>query len=111
LSVLAGSRRNCAAHFEGIAGRDSSLLQSAFEPADTLRGGTVGEAFGTYCSALHSLQMIVADGCGGLQTSCDIGVVNDVALFGAMSPHTGEAIGLQLKVNGEGISLRRILPG
>ncbi len=37
-----------------------------FEPTDALRGGAMGETLRAHRSALHSLQMVVANGCGCL---------------------------------------------
>ena len=69
----------------------------------------MSEALRAYRSAFHSLEMVVADGRCRLQTCGNICVMNDVALFGAMRPYTGEAIRLEFKVNGERVSLRRVL--
>ena len=69
------------------------------------------EALRAHRSALHTLHMIVADSGGGLQTSGDIGVMNDVALFGAMRPHAREAIRLEFEIDGKRVSLRWILTG
>src|SRR5260370_39293142 len=67
------------------------------------------EALGAYRSTLHSLQMIVADSSGRLQTGGNIGVVDDIALFSAVRPYTCEAVRLQLEIDGERVSLRRVL--
>ncbi len=37
--------------------------------------------------------------------------MNDIALFGAVRPHTGETVRLQFKINGERVSLGWILAG
>ena len=59
----------------------------------------MGEALRTYCSTLHSLQMIIADGRRCLQTGRDIGVVNFFALLGAVRPYAGEAVCLQFEID------------
>jgi hypothetical protein len=56
----------------------------------------MSEAFGTYRTSLHSLQVIVADSSGSLHAGGDIGVVNDLSLCSAMRPHACKAIRLQL---------------
>ena len=71
----------------------------------------MGEALRTYCSALHSLQVIVAYGCRCLQARGDIGVVNDLTLLGAVRPYACEAVCLQFEIDGERVPLRRILTG
>ncbi len=52
----------------------------------------MGEAFGAYRSALHALQMVVTNGCGSLKTGGDIGIMNDIALLGAVRPDASEAV-------------------
>ena len=59
----------------------------------------MGETFRTYRAALHALEMIVAYGCGCLQAGGDIGVVNDLALLGAVRPYACEAVRLQFEID------------
>lgn len=59
----------------------------------------MGEALRTYCSALHALQVIIAHCRRSLQAGCDIGVVNNFALLGAVRPYAGEAVCLQFEIN------------
>ena len=71
----------------------------------------MGEALRTYCSTLHSLQMVVAHCSRCLQASLDIGVVNDLTLLGTVRPDAGETVRLQFEIDGERISLGWILAG
>ena len=64
------------------------------EPTYALGRRAVSEAFGADRSAFHALQMVVANSRGCLKTGGDIGIVNDVALLGAVRPDTREAVGL-----------------
>ena len=98
LVVVAGGR-DCASNLEGITRCHSSLLQAAFEPADTLRGGAMGEALRTHCSTLHSLQVVVADGCRCLQTGRDVGIVNDLTLLRAVRPDARETVRLKFEID------------
>ena len=67
------------------------------------------EALGAYSSPFEALNVIVANRGRCLQTSRDVGVVNDVALRRAVRPHTSETIRLEFKIDGETISLRWVL--
>ena len=71
----------------------------------------MGEALRTHRAALHLLDVIVANSGRCLQPSSDIGIVNNLALLATMRPHTGKAVGLQLKIDGELILLPGILTG
>ena len=71
----------------------------------------MGEALRTYCSTLHSLQVIIAHSRCCLQTGCDIGVVNFLSLLGAVRPDACEAVRLQFEIDGERVPFRRILAG
>ena len=71
----------------------------------------MSEALWAYRSAFHALNMVVANGGRCLHASGDIGVVNDVALRRAVRPYTSEAIRLKFKIDGETISLGRVLSG
>ena len=71
----------------------------------------MGEALGTDRATLHSLDVIVTNGSGGLHARGDISIVNDLPLRCTVSPDTGETVGLQLQIDRERISLRRILTG
>jgi len=55
--------------------------------------------------------MIVANCGGGLKTSGNVGIVDDVALLRAVRPHAGKAVCLEFEIDRERISLRRILAG
>jgi hypothetical protein len=43
--------------------------------------------------------MIVAHGCGCLQTGRDVGVVNFLSLLGAVRPYACEAVRLQFEID------------
>ena len=57
------------------------------------------------------MNVIVANCGGGLKTSVDVGVVDFIALFGAVGPDAGETVCLEFEIDGKRICLRRILPG
>lgn len=69
------------------------------------------EALRAHRPTLHSLDMVVTDSGRCLQTSGDIGIVDDLALLGAVRPDTGKAVCLQLEINRERVSLGGILTG
>ena len=79
---------------EGIAGFDGSAVEAALEPHLALLGGAVGKALGAHFPARHSLDTVVADGSGGVQGSRNIVFVDELALFGRVSPDAGLAVGL-----------------
>lgn len=69
------------------------------------------EALGTDRATLHSLDMVITDGGSRLHPCGDIGIVNDLPLRCTMRPHAGETVRLQLQIDGERVSLRRVLTG
>src|SRR5579872_2379033 len=79
---------------ESITGRDVTRLQAASKPLRTLCGRPMSEGFRAYPPTRHPLQAIVTDSSRRVETLRDVGLIYDVPLFGRVSPHTGEAIGL-----------------
>ncbi len=59
----------------------------------------MGEALRAYCSAFHSLQVVIADGRRCLQTGRDIGVMNNLALLRTVRPYPREAVRLQFEID------------
>ena len=49
---------------------------------------------GLTAPVFHALQVVITDSSGRLHASSDIGVVNDLPLRCAVSPHAGEAVRL-----------------
>jgi hypothetical protein len=68
----------------------------------------MGEGFGTDVPGSHTLQSVVAYRCRRGQSLTDIGLIDDFALFGGVTPDPSQAIGLQFEFDGKGISLRWI---
>lgn len=67
------------------------------------------ERFRADVAGCHFLQAIVAN-CGGrTESRFDVAAFEQSALLRGMSPHTGEAIRLQLHPHGERILLARVL--
>ena len=79
---------------ESVAGRDVARLQTASEPLSPLCRRAVREAFRANAPARHPLQAIIADRSRGIEALRHISLIDNVALLGRVSPHTGEAIGL-----------------
>src|ERR1700719_829590 len=97
-----------------IAARNLAAIEPRLEPALALLGRAVGEGIG-HDIALHLfLQPVVADRGGGLQRLVDVARLKEVVLLlGAVRPHAGEAVGLQLdshlKLVGLDLARRRLL--
>src|SRR5580700_2310902 len=89
-----------------IAARNLAAIEAGLEPALALFRGAVGEGVG-HDVALHLfLQPVVADRGRGLQGLVDVaGVEEIVLLLGAVRPHAGEAVGLQLDAHLELVRL------
>src|ERR1700761_5298824 len=94
---------------EGGTAAALAALEATFEPRDALRAGAVSPGLRADGTAGHFLEVIVADRGRGLQRSGNVIGVDDVPLLGAMSPDTGEAIGLQLQIHGERILVVLVL--
>ena len=69
-----------------IAGRDVARLQPAFEPLCALCGRTVGEAFRADPPLRHALQPVIADGSRGIEALRGVSLIDNVPLFGRVSP-------------------------
>src|SRR3984957_3636549 len=97
-----------------IAARNLAAVEASQEPALALFRRAVGEGVG-HDVALHLfLQPVVADRGGGLQRLVDVARLKEVVLLlGAVRPHAGEAVGLQLdshlKLVGLDLARRRLL--
>src|SRR5258706_5936689 len=74
-------------------------LEAALEPAHALRARAMREALGHDGAARLALQRVVADLRGGIQRGLDVALLQPPRAhrLGALGPHTGEAIGLQLQ--------------
>ena len=71
----------------------------------------MGEGLGADGAAGHLLQVVVAYGGGGGEGTGDVVGVDDAALLGGVSPDAGEAVGLELEVDGEVVALAWVLAG
>src|SRR6202011_1574509 len=86
---------------ERIAGGDVARFQAAAKPLRSLGGGPVGECLGADVSSGHALTAVVAHRGGGIHASSNVGLIDDVALFGRVAPYTRETVGLQLQLDGK----------
>ena len=66
---------------------------------------------GAYGAAAHPLQMIIANGRCRLQRGGNVVWVHEIALLGAVTPHSGKAIRLQFQIDRKWILLPLILIG
>src|SRR3954463_9806182 len=93
---------------ECVAGLFVSLLHTVVEPALALLGSAMGKAIGHHPALRTPLQCVVANRRGGPQRGLDIaGLQQMPAFIGLVCPDSGEAVGLQLDANLNGICLRR----
>jgi len=69
-------------------------LQPALKPFSALCGRTMSEAFRANPPTRHPLQAIIADSSRCIEALSNVSLIYNVPLFGRVSPHTCEAIGL-----------------
>ena len=79
---------------ERIAVRNGTGLEPLAEPLSSLRGASVRERFGADVSGRHALQTVIANRRGRAQTRGNVGLVDNLALFGGVAPHAGKAVRL-----------------
>ena len=79
---------------ESITGRNPAGLQAALKPLSALCGRTVSEGFRAYPAPRHPLQAIIADSGCRIEPLRNVSLIDDLPLFGRVSPYAGEAIGL-----------------
>src|SRR5207302_2005194 len=83
-------------------------VEAALEPARAIRRRPVREALRRDAASRHLLQAVVADGRRGAEAFIGVAGVEHLLSRGAVAPHAGEAVGLQLEADRERIALRRI---
>ena len=71
----------------------------------------MSEALRTHRSTFHLLYVIVADSSSCPQAGGDVCIVNKLALLTGVRPYARKAVRLQLEIDGEPVSLPRILTG
>src|SRR5690606_30318548 len=83
---------------EGVALGDRAALQAGLEPARTLLGRPVSEAFRHDHALGASLDVVVADGGRRVERLLDVTLLEPVArLLGVVRPDAGIAVGLELE--------------
>src|SRR5690606_19410252 len=92
---------------ERVAGLDVALLEAATEPADALLRRTVGEALRSDVAACAALQAVVADRARRRQRFFHVARFEDLTrAVGVIRPDAGEAVRLELELDGECVPFR-----
>src|SRR5205823_11677654 len=94
---------------EGVTRLDLSGREATLEPGASLRGGAMGEGLGVDATGRRALNAIVAHRRRGVQPFLNVSLMEQTTLLGRVPPDAGEAIGLQLEPNGDGICIAGIL--
>src|SRR6266542_1040834 len=95
---------------EGIALARIPGLEAAPEPANPLRRGSVRERFGRHAPPALLLQTVVADRRRRPEGFLEIARLENLTALGVMPPHAGEAVRLELLLDGERIAVARPRP-
>jgi len=61
----------------------------------------VGEGLGRNPTARRALDPIITNGSGGIEGVGDFGATDLTLIVGSVTPHSGEAVRLQLKADGQ----------
>lgn len=85
------------ARLEGIAASGQTRVETAAEPAHPLRRGAVGKGVRPHLATGLALQVVIADGIGGVQRLLQITRLQPLQTpLGVVRPNSGQAVGLQL---------------
>ena len=96
---------------ERVALIDAPGVQSPFEPLHPLGSGAVGPALRHDVPLRTALNHVVPDRRRGPQPFLDVARLQDLPLLvGVMRPHPGQAVGLELHQDRQGVRLLRARP-